>query len=343
LLGVPFSIGCVAFGVGLLGVVRRSRLRLRRENAVPVAAAVAGLGLLAHSFVDFDWSHPALFAMAAMTGALAIGSSRPVDRRAAQWPRRTAAVSVAVVAVLGLAGSYAVRVWASTDRVAHNGAASASRSPTDLVNRSAGPFSDYRPAAAVLRQADAGRPVPAAVLRTAWVRTADAASVDPLLAAYRARALVLLGDPAAGTRAANRLLRALGRDGYPFVAGEVAVTFALAGDRDAARRVLGPVLVADLSGPPSRRIWADIAAAVRARLIDDGATGRCVASAAARIVGAAPPGLVVPPADEAPSTVDCSARLAALAQWSGPAAVKPVAVSADPTYGRTVRLAMEVR
>jgi hypothetical protein len=312
LLGVPFTAACVALGLGLLGVVRRTRLRLDRDTAVPLAASIAALGLLAHSFVDFDWSHPALFAMVAMTGAVALsgGGARAPKSRS----RHVAMTCVALVAMVSLAGAFAVRTWARTDRVAHNGAASGSRSADDLVRRSSGLFSDYRPAAAVLRQADAGRPVPAATLRTAYRRTADAATVDPLLAAYRARALVLLGAPAAALRASTDLLHALGRDGYPFVAGDVAVTLAMAGDRVGARQLLGPVLVADLTGQPSQRVWADVAAATRAGLLDDPATARCASAAATHLVGPAPAGLDVALADGAPGLADCSARLEAFAQ-----------------------------
>jgi hypothetical protein len=287
-------------------------LRLDRETAIPLTASIAALGLLAHSFVDFDWSHPALFAMAAMTGALAISSGGARTQPAAR--RRVALSCVALVAVVSVVGAFAVRAWAHTDKVAHNGAASATRSPVDLVRRSSGLFSDYRPAAAVLRQADAGRPVTAGTLRTAYERTADAATVDPLLAAYRARALLLLGKPAAAVRASRNLLRALGRAGYPFVAGDVAVTLALAGDKVGARQLLGPVLVADLTGQPSQRLWAEVLAATRAGLLDDPATARCASVAATRLVGPAPSGSALAPVDGAPSPADCSARLAALTQ-----------------------------
>ena len=76
LLGLPFLLGLEVVGLGLL---RRLRLRGRTgpDHVLVVTAAVAGLGLLAHSLVDIDWTYPGLLAQLAVVSglALAVGTS----------------------------------------------------------------------------------------------------------------------------------------------------------------------------------------------------------------------------------------------------------------------------
>jgi O-antigen ligase len=76
LLGLPFLIACVGIGIGLVRVVR-SKSR-RRVVDVRTGAAVAAAALMVHAAIDFDWSYPALFTLAAVVAAVA---TAPVLRR----------------------------------------------------------------------------------------------------------------------------------------------------------------------------------------------------------------------------------------------------------------------
>jgi O-antigen ligase len=310
LLAVPFGVGSVALGIAALSVVRRSRLRMGRQDALPLAAAVAGLGLLAHSFVDFDWSHPALFAMTAMTLCLAASSS--AGRTPRRMPRRIGVGAVAALLACAIVAIPALRAWADTDRVAHDGRARPALAAGGLLSRGEGPFGDYRGAAALLRHAAADEPVGAASLLQAWQRTARVAGVDPEVAALRARALLLLGRPAASIAAAGTLLATLGagRDGA--VAANVAVTLGRAGEPERAHQLLAPLLRFDLAGSTPTRAWLDVAAAEQAGLLTDAETGRCLLAAATEAAGPAPAGVDVPEPASTPVGSDCSRRLALL-------------------------------
>jgi O-antigen ligase len=76
LLGVPFLAACGAVGVGLL---RGLRSRARRRVLDVRTGLIVGAGaLMAHAAIDFDWTYPALFTLAAVVSAAAIA---PVLRR----------------------------------------------------------------------------------------------------------------------------------------------------------------------------------------------------------------------------------------------------------------------
>lgn len=89
LLGLPFLIASAGIGIGLLRVVR-SRAR-RRIVDVRTGAAIAAAALMVHAAIDFDWSYPALFCLAAVIAAVAIA---PVLRRPAPIDRQTAVTIV---------------------------------------------------------------------------------------------------------------------------------------------------------------------------------------------------------------------------------------------------------
>jgi O-antigen ligase len=116
LLGVPFLFACAAIGVGLL---RGLRSRARRRVLDVRTGLIVGAGaLMAHAAIDFDWTYPALFTLAAIVGAAAIAPSmrRPDDptsetpgthaQRPSQLRIRVALVALLAVAVGagGLAG-----------------------------------------------------------------------------------------------------------------------------------------------------------------------------------------------------------------------------------------------
>ncbi|HEY3925591.1 MAG TPA: O-antigen ligase family protein [Acidothermaceae bacterium] len=109
LLGVPFLAACAAIGVGLLRGLR-SRAR-RRMLDVRTGLIVGAAALMAHAAIDFDWTYPALFALAAIVSAAAIAPTlRRPDSSTSGEPRadaerltrvrvRVALVSVLVIAV----------------------------------------------------------------------------------------------------------------------------------------------------------------------------------------------------------------------------------------------------
>ena len=108
LLGVPFLAACVAIGVGLL---RGLRSRARRRVLDVRTGLIVGAGaLMAHAAIDFDWTYPALFTLAAIVSAAAIAPAlrRPDDRTSGtlgadvESPTRVR-VRVALVAVLAVA------------------------------------------------------------------------------------------------------------------------------------------------------------------------------------------------------------------------------------------------
>jgi hypothetical protein len=83
-LGIPV---CIAAALLLWRLLRQLRDAIRRAEATPVSIAVpvALAALLAHSFVDFDWSYAALFALTAVLGGLVLGRL-PVTSSAAPAP-----------------------------------------------------------------------------------------------------------------------------------------------------------------------------------------------------------------------------------------------------------------
>jgi hypothetical protein len=122
LLGVPFLAACGAIGVGLLRSLR-GRAR-RRVIDVRTGLIVGAFALMAHAVIDFDWTYPALFTLAAVVSAAAIAPAlrRPeagtdaASGMAADGPRATRlharivlvgvlAVAVAVGGVAGHRGS----------------------------------------------------------------------------------------------------------------------------------------------------------------------------------------------------------------------------------------------
>ncbi len=108
LLGVPFIAACAAIGFGLL---RGLRSRARRRVLDVRTGLIVGAGaLMAHAAIDFDWTYPALFTLAAIVSAAAIAPAlrRPDDapsgavRAGVGRPTRLRA-RVALVAVLAIA------------------------------------------------------------------------------------------------------------------------------------------------------------------------------------------------------------------------------------------------
>jgi O-antigen ligase len=103
LLGLPFLLGCLLIGLGLLRRLLPSAWRA--DQGAVTLVAVGSLVLAAHSAVDFDWTYPSLMAMSAILAALALAWT---PTRADAGSRRPAAspvgarVACVVLAVAGL-------------------------------------------------------------------------------------------------------------------------------------------------------------------------------------------------------------------------------------------------
>lgn len=98
MLGVPFVFASLWLSRRLL--VRLLALMRRRIGRVSSASvAIAAAAMMAHAFIDFDWSYPALFATAATV--LALPTASATWRRAPRTqPARRASLAMVLTAVL---------------------------------------------------------------------------------------------------------------------------------------------------------------------------------------------------------------------------------------------------
>jgi hypothetical protein len=99
LLGLPFLVAAAAAGVVL---ARRAFGLLRHRSSEPlrVGIVVAAAALMAHAAVDFDWSYPALFAMAAVTIGLVCAPAVRLRRSVDGGAMRIVAAAVLAAAVV---------------------------------------------------------------------------------------------------------------------------------------------------------------------------------------------------------------------------------------------------
>jgi O-antigen ligase len=110
LLGLPFLLGCAAIAVRLgrqlLDVARR-----RVTDPLRVGVAIAGLALMGHAAIDFDWSYPALFTLAAIVTGLGVGpGTSPRTRRRSTGELRTSSRTsfVRITAIVALVAAVGV-------------------------------------------------------------------------------------------------------------------------------------------------------------------------------------------------------------------------------------------
>jgi O-antigen ligase len=99
-LGIPV---CIAAALLLWRLLRQLRDAIRRAEATPVSLAVpvALAALLAHSFIDFDFSYAALFALTAVLGGLVLGRAPVAGSSVPATPtgRSRSRVGLALLAV----------------------------------------------------------------------------------------------------------------------------------------------------------------------------------------------------------------------------------------------------
>lgn len=241
LIGLPFLAGCLGALVAAIRLLMSARRR-RDERWMRVALPVALGGSMAHSAVDFDWSHSSDLFLSAMLVGLVLSFSQRAGRSLRWVP------GAALLATLGVAAS-ASWVWDGTVAdIAHVTGSAAARGHT-LHLRGTEPFRDYRWADAVL-VAGAGSDGPVRArgvspedLTWALDATSRVASVADDVAVHRARALVVLGDRAGARAAADELVRRLGRAHAGPVADQVAAVWSAVGDTTRARSLLAQFLV----------------------------------------------------------------------------------------------------
>ena len=238
--------------------------RRRRPLADPVTfvSALALLAALAHSAVDFDWSHPSVLAEAALLAALIVQPPR-ASRPTPSVPARTISV-LAAVALLGLAVA-AAQQWQQTQRVVpavRRGDVPASAA----LHAAEAPFGDYRPALAVLERATSPDAVAPGDVRRALALTRRVAAVDAGVALERWRVDASYGTGGDVTGRVDALIASLSGD-LAGLADPAARAYAAAGQRDRAVAVLAAALHREISNPGVPdvalwrhvEVWADVA------------------------------------------------------------------------------------
>jgi hypothetical protein len=228
LLAVPFLFALV---IALFWGLRRLFAALHRPTGgqatdiVGLSVAVALLGGMAHSAVDFDWSHPSILVEFALLAAC-IAPKGPSRFR--PW--------ACGAALLALGGALAVFVPAlhhwQVDQPNHELATSR------LLADANGAFGDYRPAQAVLNDVAYGdRAMTVGEAGQALALTADEAKVDIHLSLLRDAIGAKYGltrDPEA---AAQRELQHVDGSTAPYVL-DLALVELDAGDHDGAAQLL---------------------------------------------------------------------------------------------------------
>jgi hypothetical protein len=258
LLGVPFLASVV---IVALWALRRfwvmvSRREGRLIDVTQLSVVLALLGGLAHSAVDFDWSHPSILVEAALLAACvapAAGITRPSR---ANGPFVLRVASVGAIAALLAVEIPALHQW-QTDQPVY------SRTTASLLAAAQAPFGDYRPADTVLVQVVAGeRQATNAQIATALRLTAADSAVDIHLSLLRDAAAARIGalsDPVAAARAELRHV-----DGSldPYIP-DLAQVMVDAGDPAQARSLLAENLQGQIhsgalnpAAVPELALWA---------------------------------------------------------------------------------------
>jgi hypothetical protein len=105
-LGIPFLFGCCVIALFVLSGLA-SAVRHRDYSVGSFALPLALGAMLAHSFVDFDWSYPADFVLVAVLAGVVAGR-RWIDRPNVVSARRLTACAVLVgVVTLGISAAAA--------------------------------------------------------------------------------------------------------------------------------------------------------------------------------------------------------------------------------------------
>jgi O-antigen ligase len=255
LLGVPFLVGIAGL---LLWALRRAAAPLRRrernaDSLLYAAIGIAVLAALAHSAVDFDWSHPAILVELAVLGACVA----PTGEVRAGWHRFPRSVALA-----GLVGCLGVSVPALHQWQANE--SSMRQTPSQMLVAADAPFGDFRPAQRVLQDAIGGTPaVTDAQARAALQLTGDEATVDLHLALLREAVAAKLGIARDAVSQARTTLSAVHGSTAPYTL-DLATVMAEGGHPAAAQHLLRTDLANQVAtGQPTPDLaalltfWAD--------------------------------------------------------------------------------------
>lgn len=234
LLGVPFLC---AVAIALFWGLRRLAAAMHRPSGahapdiIEMSAAVALLGGMAHSAVDFDWSHPSILVEFALLAACIA----PVARlsRARPWVAGVALVALGGVLAVSIPILHQWQIDQPNDQY----------STSHLLADANASFGDYRPAQAVLNDVAYGnRVITTDQADQALTLTGNEAKVDIHLALLRdaiGAQFGLTNDPVA---AAERELGRVDGSTAPYVL-DLALVELEAGDKTAAT----VLLAADIS------------------------------------------------------------------------------------------------
>jgi hypothetical protein len=231
LLGVPFLL---AVAIVLAWALRRVWAAMRRRgegqgpDIVQLCAGIALLGGLAHSAVDFDWSHPSILVEAALLAACVAPIARTQPRGGRIHLRLPAIAVLATVLVVLLP---ALHEWQADQP-------NLLRSTDSLLAESNGTFGDYRGAAAVLNDAaHGGRDITSAQAALALASTSNEARVDLHLALLRDAIGAQAGLISDAATDAQRQLRQVDGSIAPYVP-DLALVEVDVGETAAARQLL---------------------------------------------------------------------------------------------------------
>jgi len=295
LYGAPVILGSLFMALVFLRNYRRSLKVTARERAVTMGTSVAGLALLSHVAVDFDWTYPSLCALlGAIFGLSYALRDRSPLAKTIQPARASAAVGiVALVLPLCFAAGTAMH-----DRWHHSFVA-ATRNPDLAVNRmldaAGGPLSDpvLSASALVMTTRSDHQGVQRLVVRPSTARraldaTAELATLDPTVAMSRAITLVALGDDQQGLTLASDLVHTYASH-RPYLIAKEAMALATADRHQDARHLLLTGIAGFLQKPAN----ADAAWGTLSALQDlDGASPdpqtACAYSDAVRVLGSPP-------------------------------------------------------
>lgn len=282
LLGLPFlaAVAVVIFWAlrRLIGCLRRALHGGQQPDVVEVSLAVALLGSMAHSAVDFDWSHASILVEMALLAACiapAWGTVRPET----SWRRLVPAMSV--VALLGVLVVYlpALHSWQRNQP-------NASRSTATLLADSGATFGDYRPALVVLRDSSEGdRTATPAQIEDALANTAAAAKVDRHLGFLRDAVGAQFGVLPGALADAKALFD--GVDGYrgPYVVDYAHVLIAGHLDAQAEDLLRGDVAEQVTAGSPTPALIGELLLWVES--FGNGAPYACLLESASHLIGVA--------------------------------------------------------
>jgi hypothetical protein len=258
LLAIPVVVATVVVAWWALRGSTRALLSRDSQGSAPVTAAVslALLAALAHSGVDFDWSHPALMVEAGLLAAcvappigVAVGhrfTAMPAARRVASFG--VFGVLLAVLAVM----VPALHQW-------QRGQPNLRLSTSELLGRSDATFGDYRPAKALLSSyVDGERQLTTDQVQRALDLTADDARVDLHLALLRDAVGARTGLLPGASVDAYRLVGLVHGSTAPYVP-DLALVLSESGDESSARALLARDIAAQVArGSPSPDLESEL-------------------------------------------------------------------------------------